>query len=212
MLLMVEKGTRGIVCHTIHRYVKVNNKYTKYYDKNKESSHFKYWDINNLHGWLLWQKLPLKYFEQIEGTSQFNEDFIKSYNEESYERYFFEVEVQYLEKLHEFHNYVPFLPKRIKIEKIKNLVTNLHDKCEYVIHIKNLMLALNHGLVLRKVKRVIKFNQKAQLKPYININTKLRKKLKNGSGKDFFELINNAVLGKTFENMKKHTSIKLGTA
>ena len=178
MLLMVEKGTRGRVCHTIHRYVKVNSKYTKYYDKNKESSYFKYWDINNLYGWLLWQKLRLKYFEQIEGTSQFNEDFIKSYNEESYERYFFEVEVQYPEKLHEFHNYVPFLPKRIKIEKIKNLVTNLHDKCEYVIHIKNLMLALNHGLVLRKVKRVIKFNQKAQLKPYININTKLRKKTK----------------------------------
>ena len=75
------------------------------------------------------------------------------------------------------------------------------------------MLALNHGLVLRKVKKVIrKLSQKAQLKPYININTKLRKKLKNGSGKDFFELINNAVLGKTFENMKKHTSIKLGTA
>ena len=74
------------------------------------------------------------------------------------------------------------------------------------------MLALNHGLVLSKVKRVIKFNQKAQLKPYININTKLRKKLKNGSGKDFFELINNAVWGKTFENMKKHRSIKLGTA
>ena len=74
------------------------------------------------------------------------------------------------------------------------------------------MLALNHGLVLRKVKRVIKFNQKAQLKSYININTKLRKKLKNGSGKDFFELINNAVWGKTFENMKKHRSIKLGTA
>ena len=75
------------------------------------------------------------------------------------------------------------------------------------------MLALNHGLVLRKVKKVIrKLSQKAQLKPYININTKLRKKLKNGSGKDFFELINNAVLEKTFENMKKHTSIKLGTA
>ena len=101
------------------------------------------------------QKLPVNNFEWIKDTSQFNEDFIKNYNEESDEGYFLEVDVQYLEKLHELHNDLPFLPERMKIEKVEKLVTNLHDKTEYVIHIRNLKQALNHGLVLKKVHRVI---------------------------------------------------------
>ena len=66
----------------------------------------------------------------------------------------------------------------MKIEKVVKLVANLHDKTEYVIHIKSLKQVLNHGLVLKKVDRVIKFNQSAWLKPYINMNTDLRKKTK----------------------------------
>ena len=74
----------------------------------------------------------------VKDTSQFNEDFIKRYNEESDEGYFLEVDVQYLEKLHEIHNYLPFLPERMKIEKSKKLVANLHDKAECIIQIRNL--------------------------------------------------------------------------
>ena len=74
----------------------------------------------------------------------------------------------------------------MKIEKVEKLVTNLHDKTEYVIHIRNLKQALNHGLVLKKVHRVIKFNQNAWLKPYIDMNTDLRKKTKNDFERDFF--------------------------
>ena len=65
------------------------------------------------------QKLPVNYFEWIKDTSQFNEDFIKNYNEESNERYFPEVNVQYLEKLHDLDNDLPFLPERMKIGKSK---------------------------------------------------------------------------------------------
>ena len=93
------------------------------------------------------QKLPVNKFEWIKNTSQFNEDFIKNDHEESDERYFLEVDVQYPEKLHELHNNLPFLPERMKIEKVQKLVTNLHDKTEYVIHIRNLKQALNHGLI-----------------------------------------------------------------
>ena len=131
------------------------------------------------------QKVPVNIFEWIKDTSQFNEDFIKNYNEESDEGYFFEVDVQYLEKLHELHNDLPFLPERMKIEKVEKLVANLHDKTEYVIHIRNLKQALNHGLVLKKVHRVIKFNQNAWLKPYIDMNTDLRKNTKNDFEKVF---------------------------
>ena len=80
-------------------------------------------------------------------------------------------------------------PERMKIEKVEKLVANLYDKTEYVIHIRNFKQPLNHELVLKKYHRVIKFNQNAWLKPYINMNTDLRKKAKNDLEKDFFKLM-----------------------
>ena len=91
---------------------------------------------------------------------------------------FLEVDVQYLEKLHELHNDLPFLPERMKIEKVEKLLDNLHDKTEYVIHIRNFKQALNHRLVLERVYKVIRFNQNAWLKQYIDMNTDLRKNAK----------------------------------
>ena len=84
-------------------------------------------------------------------------------------------------------------------------------KKNYDVHIMALKQALNHGLILNKVHRVIQFNQKAWLKPYINTNTKLRTEAKNDSEKSFFKLTNNAVFGKTMTNVRKHWDIKLVT-
>ena len=119
------------------------------------------WDVNNSYGWAMSQKLQVNNFEWIKDTSQFNKDFIENYDEESDEGYFLKVDVQYLEKSHELHNDLPFLPENMYIEKVEKLVANLHDKTEYAIHIRNSKHALNHGLVLEKVHRVIKFNQNA---------------------------------------------------
>ena len=82
------------------------------YDKIKESSYPKYWDVNDLYGWLMLQKLPVNNFEFIEDIFQFNEDFIESYNKESEERYFLKVDVQKSEKLHTLHNDLPYLPEK----------------------------------------------------------------------------------------------------
>ena len=80
----------------------------KDYDKNKELSYLQYWDVNNLYGWAISQKFLVNNFKWIEDTSQFNDDFIKNYNEKSDKRYFLEVNVQYTERLHEIHNDFPF--------------------------------------------------------------------------------------------------------
>ena len=119
MLIMVEKGIRGGICDSTYRYAKANNKYMKDYDKNKESLYLQYWDVNNLYGWAMFQILPVYNFEWIEDTSQFNIDFIKNSNGGSDEGYFLEVDVQYLEKVHEPHKDLPILPEKIKIEKSK---------------------------------------------------------------------------------------------
>ena len=101
----------------------------------------------------------------------------------------------------------PFLPERNKSRKCNKLVCNIQDE----ENIRTLKQALNHGLILKKVHRVIQFNQKAWLKPYIDMNTKLRTEAKNDFEKDFFKLMNNAVFGKTVENVRKHRDIKLAT-
>ena len=132
------------------------------------------------------QKLPVNNCEWIEDTSQFNdEDFIKNYNEERNEGYFLEVDIQYPEKLYELHNYLPFLSESMKFKKLENLVTNIYNKTEFVIHIGNLKQALNHRLLLKKVHGVIKYYQNSWLKRYINVNAKLREKAKNNFEKDF---------------------------
>ena len=92
-----------------------------------------------IHVWEMLQKLPVNNFGWIKDTSQFNEDYIKkNYNQESDEGYLLEVDAHYLEKLHELYNDLLFLPEQMTIEKVKKLVSNLHDKIDYVMHIKNL--------------------------------------------------------------------------
>ena len=172
------------------------------YGKNKESSYLKYWNINNLYGWTISQKLDASRFKWVEDFSEFNEDFIKGYNEKSNERYFLEVDVQYPENLHEPHN---GLPKINGFNKVRKLATNLRDKKR----IRNLKQALNHGSVLKKIHKAIKFNQKPWLKSYIDTNTKLRKKGKNDFKKGFFKLMKNLVFGKTKKDLRKHRDINL---
>ena len=213
MLLMVEEGIRGGICHSIHRYTKVNNKYMKNYNKDEESSYIQYVDANNLYGWVMSKKLPVNGFRWLDSDeiNETNEEFKKNYNENDNKGYVFEVDVRYPKRLHELHSDLPFLPERMKIDKCNKLVCNLFNKKKYVIHINSLKQALNHGLKLRKIHRVIEFNQEEWLKPYIDMNTELRKAAKNDFEKDLFKLMNNSVFGKTMENIRNHRDIKLVT-
>ena len=199
MLLMVEKGTRGGICQAIHRYAKANNKYMKNYDKNNESSYIEYLDATNLCGWEMSQKLLVNGFKWAEKSSRFNEIFIKNYNENSDIGYFLEVDIDYPKELFNLHKDLPFLPERKKVEKVEKLICSIEDKEKYVIHIRALKQALNHGLKLKEVYRIIQFKQKAWLKPYIDMNTELRKKAQNEFEKNFLKLMNNSVFGKQWK-------------
>ena len=126
--------------------------------------------------------------------------------------YLLEVDVEYPKELHENHNELPFLTERMKIGRVENLLPNLKDKKGYLVHIKALDQALKHGLKLRKVHRVIEFQQSRWMKAYIMLNTRLRKDAKNEFEKDFFKLMNNSVFGKTMENIRNHKDMKLVTS
>ena len=179
--------------------------------KKIESSYLTYLDANNLYGWAMSKKLPVNGFMWYHNNlSDFTEDFIK-HDENSDKGYFLEVDIEYPKQLWSSHKDLPFLPGRKKLEKVEKLVCSIEKKEKYVIHIRALKQALNNGLKLKKVHRVIKFQQKAWLKSYIDMNTKLRKEAKNEFEKDFFKLMNNSVFGKTMENVRKHRDIKLVT-
>ena len=108
------------------------------YDKDEEPSYIQYLDANNLYGVAMSQKLPVNGFKWVEHTSEINEEFIKSYNENNDKGYILEVDVKYPKKLHNLHSDLPFLPERTKIDKYEKLVCNLHNKKKYVVHIRSL--------------------------------------------------------------------------
>ena len=142
--------------------------------------------------------------------SRFNNRLIKNYNESSDKGYFLKVDVDYPKELLNLHKDLPFLTERKKV-KCEKLIFSIEDKEKYVARIRALKQALNHGLILKNVHRVIKFNQRAWLKPCVDMNNKKRIEAKNEFEKKFFKLMNNSIFGKTVENLRKHREIKLVT-
>ena len=136
---------------------------------------------------------------------------MKTYDENNDKGYIFEVDVKYPKRLSDLHSDLPFLSERMEVKKCKKLVCNLFNKKKYVAHINTLKQALNHGLKFKKILEVIEFNQEAWLKPYIDMNTELRKLAKNDFEKYLFKLMNNSVFGKTMENIRQYRDIKLVT-
>ena len=208
-LLMAEEGIWGGICQVSQRYSKANNRYMKDFDENKESAYIQCFDANNLYGWAMSQPLLVSGFKWVKNKSRFAVVFIFNYDVYSDVGYIFEAAIIYPEKIHGEHKDIPFLAQKEKVNKCQKLICSVKDKGKYVIHIRALKQALKYGLVLEEVHRVIKFNQKAWLKPYIDLNTELRKNANNESDKDFFKLMNNSVFGKTMENVRNYRDIKL---
>ena len=120
------------------------------------------------------QKLLVNDFKWVkqEDLSQFNE-------ENSNTGYFLEVDIDYPKKSFDLHKDLSFLAESRKVNKVEKLICDIEDKKKYVIHLRALKQALNNGLRLKKVDRIIQFKQKTWLKTYIDMNTELRKNAKN---------------------------------
>ena len=207
MLMMFEKGIRGGMTHISKRYAKANNKYMEDYDKIKLSSFIQYLDVNSLYSWAMTQKLPTHGFKWIDVDKPKAKKLLKK--KDTRIGYIFEVDLEYPQSLWEAHNDYPLAPERRKINKINKLISSFHTKKKYVVHYRNLKQYLEMGLILKKVHRGIQFYQSEWMKPYITKNIELRKEAKNDFEKDFFKLMNNAVFGKTIENIRKRQNVEL---
>ena len=198
MLLMFERGIRGGITQSVHRWASANNPYMgSEYEKSKPTKYLQYLDANNLYGWAMSQPLPTGEFRWLEFRKDRNRNTIveelvvkKDYG------YLLEVDVRYPKNLHDYHNDLPFMCAKMKINGVEKSVLNLYYKHKYVIHVKALEQALEHGLVIKKIHRAIEFKQSAWMKEYIDFNTRLRTAAKNDFEKDFYKLMNNSVFGK----------------
>ena len=228
MHMMFEKGIRGGISIITHRHAKANNKYLSSYDPAKESSYIVYLDANNLYGWAMSQYLPTGGFRWLD-EEEVNDLDVDNIPEDGSKGYILEVDLEYPEELHGAHDQYPLAPEKILVtddmlssyskrlkdkfdmgsSKVPKLIPNLMDKTKYVVHYRNLQLYLRLGLKLKKIHRVIEFNQAPWMKEYIDFNTLHRQNASNPFEKDFFKLMNNSVFGKTMENQRNKVNVKL---
>ncbi|XP_031341014.1 uncharacterized protein LOC116169127 [Photinus pyralis] len=215
MILFMEKGIRGGITQCCTKYSKANNKYMENYDARKPSSHILYTDMVNLYGWAQSQCLPQNNFKWLSESKikSLTTETIMKLPDDANEGLILEVDLTYPQHLHNRHKYIPFCVEHSKPPGGKHvkLLATLTSKSKYVIHYRNLKQCLQAGLVLEKIHRAISFNQSRWLKPYIDLNTRLRARASNPFEKNLYKLLNNANFGKTMENVRNHRNIKLVT-
>ena len=223
MYLMIEKGLRGGISMVSNRYCKANNPLLEDYSEDEPNSYIMYLDANNLYGWAMKNYLPTGGFK----WSSTSIDDILHHPVDHSVGYICEVDLEYPSQIHDLHNDYPLAPEKHEVRsewlseyqqslepttsslKVKKLVPNLMPKEKYVLHYRNLQLYISLGLKVKQLHRVIQFNQKPWMAPYIKLNTELRKLSRSDFAKDFYKLMNNSVFGKTMENLRKRVNVHL---
>ena len=223
MYQFFEDGMRGGISYIGERRGDANNPYVPGYDPTMRNNYLIYLDVNNLYGKAMCEDLPEKEFQWIEDAGNFDINTLGNGRGGV-----LEVDLEYPKELHDKHDAYPLAPESLEITEDmlspyalrmktssckapRKLTPNLYDKEKYIVHYKNLMLYLKHGMRLKKIHRGIVFKESAWMKPYILFNTEMRKQATSSFEKDFFKLLNNAVFGKTMENVRKYQDVKFGS-
>jgi hypothetical protein len=228
MYTMCEGGIRGGMSVVSHRYAEANNKYLRSYDASKPSSYLQYYDQNALYAGVMTGELPYKNFQWMEAAGELTHDGLLQLSS-----CIVEVDVAACpEELHDDHNQYPFLPEHMAVEEgqlsqwqhdclkrtdgkhfcCKKLMGTLLAKQHYVVHIDTLKYAMKNGLQVTKVHRGISFESRPWMKPYIDFNTRMRKRCADAgddAGVQYFKDASNAVFGKMMEGVRNRTDVKL---
>ncbi|KYN09824.1 hypothetical protein ALC57_18077 [Trachymyrmex cornetzi] len=175
MIMFIERGIRGGLSQCSGRYAQANNKYTCSYDSSKLSSYSTHYDINNLYGWAMCQPLPYVEFRWVKDVTNFDASAIAP---DLPTGYILEVDLEYPQHLHDQHIDLPFFPTRDKPP------------------------GKREDLRVTKIHRILQFTQSPWLCDYIELNTQFRTRAKNDFEKNLYKVINNAVFGKTMENVR----------
>ena len=199
------------------------------YDPTKKIIYIIYLDANNLYGWAMSQGMPIGGFKWLTREEFERIDWLAQKDDQDL-GYIVVCDLDYPPELHDRHNDYPLAPERLQVNytwlsqkqmeinrcynmsrssKTIKLMPNLMNKREYICDYTTLQLDLQEGMILKKIHRVIQYNQSQWLKKYIHTNQELRVQAKNDHEKNLFKLMNNSVYGKTCENLKKRTDIKL---
>ena len=231
ILDIIERHKKGGLCFVgSKRHVKANNHYLEDYDDTKPENYLMYWDANNLYGWAMSQPLPYK---DISFNTDISLEEILATSDDNDVGYIVECDLEYPEEIHDKLKEFPPCPETLapttnmlseyqkslkekgnpgKVSQVEcsKLIPHLMKHENYCIHYRNLKFVKELGVKI-KVHNVVEFQQKPWLKTYIDFNTDKRKEAKNEFEKDFFKLMNNAVFGKTMENVKNRIQLHLTT-
>lgn len=220
MYTFFEKAKRGGVAMAATRHAKANNPLVEGYDPEQQESYIWYGDANNLYGDAMCQKLPQSNFRWGDPDT-FDPHADWSGSEGAYA----EVDLEYPAHLHDLHSNLPLAPENISItsdmlsdvqkkmcdDKLpagnRKLTPHFNEHKNYIVHAANLKYYLEMGLVLKKVHRVVYYEQSAWLKPWIEFNTARRAKAKSDFEKNYYKLMNNAVFGKTMQDVRGRTNV-----
>ncbi|VDI38859.1 Hypothetical predicted protein [Mytilus galloprovincialis] len=237
--LFIESGLRGGISQISNRLATANNEYLdNTYDSERDSSYLLYQDCNNLYGLALSIPLPTGEFKFLSEEERINFN-VLDVGKCSDKGYVLEVDLDYPKELHDLHSDYPLAPETKSVSddmlspysrnlwtklnpskrkgcvkgrsriKTNKLLCTLENKRKCVCHYRNLQLYLQLGMELKKVHQVLEFSQSPFLKEYIDLNTQRRKSAKGDFKKSFYKLMNNAVFGKTMENVRKRVDVQL---
>merc|ERR1712115_233547 len=229
MSMFIDKSLLGGISAVLYPYARANNPQCPDYNPELPLNTIMYVDANNPYGWAMSLFLPTGGFELVEINDKDNwAEFILKQGDEHDEGYFLEVDLEYPEELHDFHDTYPCAPEKLKIEEkylsdhqkvlgkkcgakfgSEKLCLTLKPKEKYILHYRNLKQYLSLGLKLSKVHRVLKFQQSPWLKEYIDMNTQFRQEANNKFEVNLYKLMNNSFFGKTCEDVRKYNDVKI---